>query len=542
MARQLTRTSLPTTRGLASGWTPYARPLLYRLTTSASRATPSIGTDNTSPSRSENPGDPNHLQIFPTLSSFVLGGAAPVVTGTLSSIGVAPFTIDFYASPATDNPAFTEGKCYLGYATVTPDASGNFVASVTMQPGVTVKPGELITATATDDSGVPIPGTTNQYYGNTSQFSNAIAPEQLTASAGGPYAIQEGSSLTLNASASVDPLLANPSAKQPTYSWTINGVANAATGVNPTLTWTQLQGLGITDETAPVPVSVLLDDGYGQTAAANTTLTVTDAPLTANGVTITPVTGELFSGEVAHFTDANPFATVADYASGVTINWGEGNISAGTVVADPNGGFDVLGSNTYQLDGTYTIGVQINDVGGSTASTTSTALVSGQAVGFEVDGPVSATAGMPFTFTVTALDNLGATDLNYDGIVTFTGGGPGASLPANTTFVSANQGVETFMATLISAGNQTITATDTVNPSITGSTTIDVLPGAVDHIGMIASQTSITAGNSIDLTITAYDAYGNIDRAGQATGYQAGGRANQRDNAQAVQGISRLWP
>jgi hypothetical protein len=68
---------------------------------------------------------------------------------------------------------------------------------------------------------------------------------------------------------------------------------------------------------------------------------------------------------VATFTDANPNATVSDFAA--TINWGDGTSTAGTVVAQ-NGSFAVEGAHTYADDGQYTGNVTINDVGGSVVS------------------------------------------------------------------------------------------------------------------------------------------------------------------------------
>ena len=60
------------------------------------------------------------------------------------------------------------------------------------------------------------------------------------ADAGGPYTITEGDPLTLDGTAS----LAGPGA---TYSWDVNGdgTFGDATGANPTLTWTQLEALGL---------------------------------------------------------------------------------------------------------------------------------------------------------------------------------------------------------------------------------------------------------------------------------------------------------
>src|SRR5205823_3480331 len=52
-----------------------------------------------------------------------------------------------------------------------------------------------------------------------------------------------------------------------------------------------------------------------------------------------------------HFTDVDPSATATNYTA--TIIWGDGQTSTvtasagGQIVADPNGGFDVLGSHRY---------------------------------------------------------------------------------------------------------------------------------------------------------------------------------------------------
>ena len=126
-------------------------------------------------------------------------------------------------------------------------------------------------------------------------------------------------------------------------------------------------------------------DNPGSASAGTLFTTVANPPITAVATSVSGTEGAAISGAtVATFTDANPNATASDFTA--TIDWGDGTSTTGTVVAQSGGGFAVDGAHTYADEGQYTIGVTVNDVGGSTASATSTATVA--------DAPLSAvTAG-----------------------------------------------------------------------------------------------------------------------------------------------------
>ena len=129
---------------------------------------------------------------------------------------------------------------------------------------------------------------------------------------------------------------------------------------------------------------------------------------------------------------------------------------------------------------------------------------------FLVSAPASATAGAPFNFTVTALDQFNNTATGYRGTAHFTksDSGAGSSVPADYVFTASDNGVHTFSATLVTAGNQTVTATDTVNSSITGSSNISVGAAAATHF-LVSAPASATAGVSFNFTVTAQDQFNN---------------------------------
>jgi hypothetical protein len=138
--------------------------------------------------------------------------------------------------------------------------------------------------------------------------------------------------------------------------------------------------------------------------------------------------------------------------------------------------------------------------------------------------PSATTAGDAHTLTVTALDSDDSVMTGYTGTVRFTSSDPQAVLPGNYTFTAADAGVHTFSATLKTAGNQALTATDTSNAALNGAQgSIQVKPAAASRLMLIAPA-SVKANTAFSLTVRVVDAYGNV-----VTGYRGTLRFSSSD-------------
>ena len=128
--------------------------------------------------------------------------------------------------------------------------------------------------------------------------------------------------------------------------------------------------------------------------------------------------------------------------------------------------------------------------------------------------PTSDTAGAAGDVVVTAYDAYGNVATGYTGTVSLTSSDPHAVLPSSFTFPGTT-GTHTFAVTLETAGPESITATDTVTPTITGTESgITVQAAAAKTLTLTGFPTSDMAGAAGNVVVTAYDAYGNV-----ATGY-----------------------
>ena len=146
-------------------------------------------------------------------------------------------------------------------------------------------------------------------------------------------------------------------------------------------------------------------------------------------------------------------------------------------------------------------------VAGTQGSITVTPAAASQ---FAVTGPAGATAGQPFSVTVTALDPYGNTATGYQGTVHFSSADPAAALPADYTFTATDAGTHTFSGvTLYTAGGQDVTANDTAS-NIAGTTTVSVTAASAASF-LLSAPPSTPAGSPFTVTVYAVDPYGNVD-------------------------------
>jgi hypothetical protein len=132
-------------------------------------------------------------------------------------------------------------------------------------------------------------------------------------------------------------------------------------------------------------------------------------------------------------------------------------------------------------------------------------------------GPASASAGVAFNITVSAQNINCNTNPAYAGTVHFTTSDGQAILPADYTFVPADNGVHTFIITLRAAGRQVVAVTDIANNSLGGSAQINVNPGPASHFLFGSEPVTTTAGTAFTAFVAALDAFNNTAKGYQGT-------------------------
>jgi len=238
--------------------------------------------------------------------------------------------------------------------------------------------------------------------------------------------------------------------------------------------------------------------------------------------TITSVNGQPVTS--APSTPQNLVATAGN--TQVSLSWsaplsnGNSPITSFNVYRSTSSGAETFlasaGTTANYIDTSVTNGLTyyyavtaVNSVGESARSNEASAIPSAPASVLVVSGfPNPVTAGASQSFTVTAKDANGNIATGYVGTVQFTSSDNQAVLPANYAFVAADKGVYVFSATLKTVGTQSITATDTVTPSIAGTQggiTVNAATKTLS-VSITTSKSSFSMGSYVQITVTVKDA------------------------------------
>ncbi|MFO0944331.1 MAG: endo-1,4-beta-xylanase [Planctomycetota bacterium] len=188
----------------------------------------------------------------------------------------------------------------------------------------------------------------------------------VTANAGGPYFVNEGGSLSLDGSGSMDPN-GNPLI----HTWDINGdgIYGDATGVRPTVSWTQLATLGIVEGPSNTLVRVRVTDVYGHTTTSMaTTLSVRNAgPAAQISGPASAIRG--FETNFHLFAvDPSPVDQTASFT--FSIDWN----GDGTFDQSVTGSSGMQVSHAFGSTGTFNVRVQATDKDGTIGETSSYAV------------------------------------------------------------------------------------------------------------------------------------------------------------------------
>ena len=294
------------------------------------------------------------------------------------------------------------------------------------------------------------------------------------ADAGGPYTIDEGGDLVLDGTGS----LAGAGA---TFSWDVNddGTFGDATGATPTLTWAQLEALGITDGTG-VPSTITLRLTDGPTFTAVTPLTVDNVAPTATLSNDGPVP----EGSTATVTFTGQADPSADDLAALVYSYDFDNDGTFEVTSSASASATVPASFLADGPGTRTVrAVVADDDGGSLELTTDIAITNAAATA-TITGPSTATVGVPVTLKVGADDpSPGDMAGTFSFTVDWGDGSPAVTLtgpadpPVTHTYTAA--GTFTVTATVTDPDGSTsepLTFTITVIEQVTPSSTTTTAP------------------------------------------------------------------
>jgi uncharacterized delta-60 repeat protein len=265
---------------------------------------------------------------------------------------------------------------------------------------------------------------------------------------------------------------------------------------------------GVIFDTAGAQTLTATDTTRGTiTGGATTTVSAAAAARFAVSAPTSAMAGVAFS-ETVIALDA--FGNVATGYTG-TVHFTSSDAQAGLPADAPLTNGTGLFNITLKTAGVQSVTAADTANSAVTGALTGISVAPAAAARLSVSGPTTDTAGGTLTFAVTALDAFNNTATGYAGTVHFTSSDGQATLPADYTFGTSDQGTQSFSVVLRTAGVQSVTATDAASASITGTQGgINVSPATAATLSVSGFPSPTTAGAAGTFTVTLRDAYGNV--------------------------------
>ncbi len=410
--------------------------------------------------------------------------------------------------------AVTAGGGTLSALTDTTDASGD--ASVTWTLGGTLG-AQTVTATAVGVTGGTTTATATGLVGAPYQVGFVVQPAGGNANQALTPAIQVAAQdsfgntvpgFTQNVAVALG---ANPTGAALGGTTTVAGIGGIATFADLTL---DTLGAGFTLVATATGLVSDTSAAFSITGGVPAQLVITQEPTNAlAGAAITPaVTVEVRDVQNALVASATNAVTIA-------IRPGTGTAGAAltgtTTVAAVNGVATFTGIAVDSAGASYALIVTSPALGADTSVAVTISVGAATQIVITTAPPGSVTAGAAFGLTATARDAVGNTATGFTGPVTVAvvaGSGITGATLGGTTTVNAVAGVANFTGlTLDSAGTGYLleVATAGLPPDTTAA--IVVTAGAAARL-VVTTQppTSVAAGNTLGLTVSARDAVGNV--------------------------------
>ena len=234
----------------------------------------------------------------------------------------------------------------------------------------------------------------------------SVTANQADISAGGPYVINEGEGLTLSGSAVGNWQFAG-------WDLTGNNVINDALGLTPSLSWTDLVALGITDDVASLPVVFGVQYPNGDiVGSVPTTLTVLNVDPTATLSNNAPTAGidEGTGDGVVNVSFSDITDAVLDDLVNLTYSFDFDNDGTFEIVDGTNSTASVpaqyLGNS-----GLVTVRGRVSDNDGGVSEYLTSFTVNEVLPTFELQGADSAVEGADYLLTIANLVDAGTGDV-----------------------------------------------------------------------------------------------------------------------------------